>query len=107
MAGTARLDVLSDVERLYAELRKVQCRTSCATSALEMILTKLKPFLKLDVKQKFNDVAIKAASGAHCMRLHGCVGCNKYVFDDGAKVMCPLCGHPRYKPTTKQPYEVA
>ena len=106
LAGLAGLDILSDVERLYAELRKVQSRTSCGTSALQMILKALEPFLKVPAKCKIDDVAIKAASGAHCIRLHGCVGCHKYVFD-GCKLMCPLCGHPRYKPTTKKPYEVS
>ena len=44
------------------------------------------------------DREMKQAAGVEKMALHGCVSCNKYVFEPKDRnVICPKCGYSHYK----------
>ena len=44
------------------------------------------------------DRVLKEESGVEKVILHGCIHCNKHVFEPGDKrSQCPLCGGSRYK----------
>ena len=87
------------LEQVRAQLRIVQNKTGCATSVLNLVLEKLKPYLKGVEKHsvvKMRRVRARQKNEIK-QQLHGCVGCHGHVFGPSCRVkQCPQCGHPRY-----------
>ena len=104
------LSTLSQEERVYIALRRVQDESRCATRTLKLVVNALRPFLKCNVDLKNlvkTDKKMQSASGASCLRLHGCVSCHRHIFSPNDKLRhCPLCQHPRFDDAGK-PHEVA
>ena len=62
------------------------------------------PILLNVVRNTFQktDRIIKAASGASCLRLHGCVSCDHHVYHPSdVDQTCPRCDYPRYNDSGK------
>lgn len=92
-------------------LRQVQKQTAASTKTLNMVLDVVRPHLKLplrpDCKVGGITKTICKGSGAVMLRLHGCVGCDGYVFmPKEPATSCPVCDHPRHK-INGQPNEEA
>ena len=81
-------------------LRRVQNKSGCATATLDLVLQNLHPFLKgcEDLKQVHMKMPnIVKRQSVLKRQLHGCGGCNDYVFGpDCQETHCPKCDHPRY-----------
>lgn len=93
-------------EQIYRELRQVQNITGCSTKTLDLILSRLHPFLKgcEDVELKMPRVRARKKSQFK-QQLHGCAGCDNYVFGpENVETRCPHCGDERY--TNGKPKEV-
>ena len=94
------------VSKILSELRWVQEQTGCSTRTLNLVLQRLKPFLKgceslerLQMKRVWRETKVKR-------RLHGCIGCNDHVYGPTAKeAFCPRCAYPRYD-SFGNPHEV-
>ncbi len=111
---------LSFEHRVCVTLRQVQSQSRCSTRTLNLILESLlntfTDFTETVTGEKLDrgvttfqkaDKIIKVASGASCLRLHGCVGCNEHVYHpQDVDRTCPLCDHPRYNESGK-PNELA
>ena len=96
------------LNRVLTEMRKVQVTTNCPITTLDLILSKLQPFLKgLENVKGLKMPKVRARATSRFKRcLHGCVDCNDHVF--GPKDLdrsCPKCGHSRYEDKGK-PNEV-
>ena len=100
---------LSHEDLVCIALRGVQYQSQCANRTLNMAIEVLKPHLRLRHFEhgfKNVDAIMKQESGATCLCLNGCVGCNNHVFTPQEKVKtCPRCGHDRYNEKA-QPHEV-
>ena len=99
------------LEVIRLQLRKVQNITGCSTRTLNCTLQHLQPFLIGCVnmpKNKFKTRRVRARKQSRVKRLlHGCIGCNKYVF--GPKEKIKSCSsnqgdHPRHLVRWSQAY---
>ena len=90
---------------LWAELRQVQRKTRCTNKTLSCMFKAVQPFLTNRIKRS-TFVLDKQFSKAG-LQLHGCIGCNAYVFAPTNKrtTTCPHCGKNRFK-DNKRPNEV-
>ena len=62
--------------------------------------------LNLPFKVQSADAQVLSESGAHSLRLNGCVGCNRHVYLPTCPLKrCPRCAHPRFN-AARQPNEV-
>jgi len=103
----------------FSDLRQLQNRCKC-TEAMCADITKM--FGKhMGIKQKCgyrsaakkHDKILQEAAGVECLSIHGCIGCNKFVYTPGDdRTHCPfrksdntICGHPRFDDNNK-PHEV-
>ena len=97
-------------EKFCVALREVQYRSKCATKTLKMVLEAAKEHFGAKDLENLNlsmaDNAMKNASGATCLQLHGCVGCHHHIFVPRDRSRhCPKCNHPR-RNASNQPNEV-
>ena len=96
---------------MWLSLRQVQRDTGCSTKTLNKIVKVIKPFVNLsdgeDPPSNITaDKTLFRATGAKILQLHGCVGCDKYVFRPTDKrIRCPKCRHPRFN-SKRKPNEV-
>ena len=87
------------------KLRRIQSITQCSTSTMLKVLDAVQPRAVKSLTK--TDKSFLLASGTECLRLHGCVVCDKHVFHPKSKFNnCPLCNHPRYT-VNKKPNEVS
>ena len=55
---------------------------------------------------KNEDHVLLAKANAVLLQIHGCVGCDNFVFlPSDLQIRCPKCGHPRFN-SDKKPNEV-
>ena len=76
-----------------------QQRTGCTDATCDDIVRTFGNYLgaKIPANFKAADQKIQRKAGAQCLRLHGCVGCNRQVFlPNDREEECPVCGHQRY-----------
>ena len=95
---------------LWHVLRQTQRKTGCTDKTLEQIKQSLVPLLKSSChnssSKKKSDVLLLHKANAVLLQLHGCVGCDHYVFlPSDARIRCPECGHPRFN-AQRKPNEV-
>ena len=95
---------------LWHVLRQTQRKTGCTDKTLEQIKQSLVPLLKESCQssnsnKKSDNFLLKKADSV-LLQLHGCVGCENYVFlPSDARMRCPECRHPRFNAQHK-PNEV-
>ena len=98
----------SDMEspvRVAVKLRCLQTKINCSSTALKSILGDMLAHRNPSSILRKADKHLSATSGAECLRLHGCIGCDEHVFASADRALnCPRCGHPRYN-GTNQPNE--
>ena len=98
---------------LWQLLRAAQRTSGCTTKTLVTIEDALRPIMtqrmtsKHDAKQvQKKDRTLLEKANAVVLQLHGCVGCDAFVFlPSDLRVRCPSCGHPRFN-SDKKPNEV-
>ena len=102
---------------LWQLLRASQRTSGCTTKTLVVIEDTLRPIMmqrmgakhaaKHDAKQVQNkDRGLLKKANAVVLQLHGCVGCDAFVFlPSDSRIRCPSCGHPRFN-SDKKPNEV-
>ena len=95
---------------LWHVLRQTQRKTGCTDKTLEQIKQSLVPLLKESCQSsnsnKKSDNFLLKKADAVLLQLHGCVGCENYVFlPSDARMRCPECRHPRFNAQHK-PNEV-
>ena len=86
-------------EQIFLQLRQVQLTTGCSTKTLDVVLERLHPFLKgLEDVAHLKMPRMRTRKKTDFKKqLHGCVGCNDYVFGpDNRETLCPKCGSDRY-----------
>ena len=97
-------------QQIYTTLREVQSITGCTTKTLNVMLQKLKPFLKgCEYVKKLQMPRMRSRRKSQFkMQLHGCVRANcYYVFGpENRSTHCPQCGESRYSIDGK-PQEVS
>ena len=91
------------INEVFAEMRKIQIDTNCPTSTLDLILSRLQPFLKgLENVKDLKMQRVRARQSRFKRCLHGCVDCNDHVFGpNDLDRSCPKCGHDRYDDKVK------
>jgi hypothetical protein len=86
-------------DQFCIDVRRLQQRTGCTDATCDDIIRTFSNYLGAKIPSNFKaaDKKIQLKAGAKCLRLNGCVGCDKHVFlpDDPAEE-CSLCGHQRY-----------
>ena len=86
--------------RIFSTLRLVQNETGCSTRTLNVFLKRMHIFFKgcADASNAWEMPRVRARKQSPLKRcLHGCVGCNKYVYGpDNVEMECPKCGDARY-----------
>ena len=83
-------------------------RAGCTDATCDDIIRTFSNYLGAKIPCNFRaaDQKIQLKAGAICLRLNGCVGCNKHVFMlNDLEEECPLCGHQRYN-VKRKPNEV-
>ena len=92
---------------VWHALRRAQRQCGCTTHTLKTVFKALKPFVPSRSESSFQtDSDLCANSHAVVLQLHGCVGCNTFVFTPDNKILvCPNCQHPRFN-RAKKPNEV-
>jgi len=107
MQKSNRRKRVRETDNVWTALREAQRECGCNTKTLETVLKTVTPFLKADVtKTGQADGELKKATDAVVLQLHGCVGCNDFVFEvTSARIRCPKCRHPRFK-RNRKPNEV-
>jgi len=89
---------------VWCKLREAQRKCGCSTNTLKAVLQAVKPFSHPSIVK--NDEQLFSSTNAVVLQLHGCVGCDDYVFEPTNKMIkCPKCLHPRYN-QQKKPNEV-
>ena len=100
----------STEQNIYITLREVQLISGCTTRTLNVMLQKLKPFLKgcEHVKNLQMPRMRSRRKSQFKMQLHGCVRADcEYVFGpENTATHCPECGDSRYSLDGK-PQEVS
>ena len=95
-------------DQFCVDIRRLQQRTGCTDATCDDIIRTFSNYLGAKIPSNFKaaDQKIQLKAGAICLRLHGCVGCNKHVFFlKDLEEECPLCGHQRYN-VKRKPNEV-
>ena len=97
--------------RICISLRQLQRRRGCSNLLLQDVLATMRPYLRCLGPRNYTnkDKRMLAEAGVVCLRLHGCTGCNDFVFpvDDLGMLHCPKCAAFRYfDATCKKPKEM-
>ena len=106
-------------EAFFSDLRLLQNRCKCTESMCADIAVTFGKYMGLKESRCFKaaakqrDKRLQEKAGIQCLSIHGCVGCDKFVYEPGdQRTHCPfvknddtICGHPRFD-ENKQPYEV-
>ena len=88
---------------LWHALRSAQRESGCTTKTLLAIQKALNPSVSICNNA---DKTLLQNANAVVLQLHGCVGCDDYVFKPSdLAIRCPRCGHPRFN-SDKKPNEV-
>ena len=93
---------------LWQLLRTAQRTSGCTTKTLGAIEEALRPIIVQRTRgvQKSEDHVLLEKADAVLLQIHGCVGCNDFVFlPSDLKIRCEKCGHPRFN-QDKKPNEV-
>ena len=95
---------------LWHVLRHTQRKTGCTDKTLREMKQSLEPLLKVSCRssspEKKSDNLLLHNADAVLLQLHGCVGCEHFVFlPSDARMRCPECGHPRFN-AQRKPNEV-
>ena len=91
---------------VWRSLRVAQRISGCTTSTLKTVLKAVEPFCGSSNIVTANDEKLFEENDAVVLQLHGCVGCDKFVFPpQNNMVRCPKCRHPRFN-QKKKPNEV-
>ena len=89
---------------VWCKLREAQRKCGCSTNTLKAVLQAVKPFCHPGIVK--NDEQLVCTTNAVVLQLHGCVGCDDFVFEPTNKMIrCPKCQHPRFN-QQKKPNEV-
>ena len=104
--------------KLWQVLRQAQRTSGCTTTTITTVAKAVAPLLDngsdsdsdedepASSQHRVADSEIMEAAEAVKLTLHGCIGCNNYVFvPRSARVSCPKCGHDRFNAKNK-PNEV-
>ena len=90
------------------KLRQIQEETHCTDQTCNQFIKAFGDRLSLNPPRKIgmHDKELHTTAGARVIHLHGCVGCNEFVWgpDDQGK-LCPKCAAARYD-VKKKPNEV-
>ena len=87
-------------------LRSAQRTTGCTNKTLATIETILRPIMLKSGQGKKDDRMLLEKANAVLLQLHGCVGCDDFVFlPSDVRIRCPRCRHPRFN-YEKKPNEV-
>ena len=98
------MEVIKQVSRkelLCMQLRRVQRKTGCSTTTLDLAMGVMQSYIpfKLPKSVREADKYMREMSGAQVLLLHGCTNrrCSGHVFSpDDCALECPLCGDLRY-----------
>lgn len=92
---------------LWQLLRTAQRTSGCTTKTLATIEAALRPiFLQRHGGALNEDHVLLAKANAVLLQIHGCVGCDAFVFlPTDRRMRCPRCAHPRFNSDHK-PNEV-
>jgi hypothetical protein len=98
-------------QRFFTDLRCLQSRSKCTEAMCVDIVDTFAKYMNVkpaDFRSQARkaDRKMQEKAGVKCVELHGCVGCDKFVFtpDDGL-THCPRCGDARFDNNNK-PREV-
>ena len=102
--GQVTKNIPCTADKIRLRLRRAQRKTKCTTKTLLTVLKELLPFFEgvddMPISFKGIDRKFKKQCQVTCLKLNGCVGCNKYVFLPQEKnLQCPRCQFPRFKVT--------
>lgn len=92
-------------KKIWHALRQAQRKAGCTTTTLRTVAQSLAPFLEDEASSsdeplsldRVADAELLEAAEAYKLYLHGCVGCNDFVYGPRChRHCCPKCGHSRY-----------
>ena len=100
-------------KKMWNVLRQVQRKTGCTTRTINVVAQEVAPLLFEDGQEaknpnnhSFDDAEMLEQAEAKVLQLHGCVGCDNYVYHPQSTMFfCPKCRHPRFD-AEKKPNEV-
>ena len=106
-------------EAFFSDLRLLQNRCKCTEAMCADITATFGKYMGLKDTRCFKsavkkcDKVLQENAGIECLSIHGCVGCDKFVYEPGdRRTQCPfvkkdgtICGHPRFD-VDKNPHEV-
>lgn len=106
-------------EAFFSDLRRLQSRCKCTEAMCADITATFGKYIGLKESRCFKSAAkqrdkvLQEKAGIVCFSIHGCVGCDKFVYGPGDHhTHCPfvksdgtICGHPRFD-DNGQPHEV-
>jgi hypothetical protein len=98
-------------ERFFADLRSLQNRSNCSEAMCADIVSTFAKYMHVQpevfrTQARKADRKMQEKAGVKCMELHGCVGCDKFVYTpDDRHTHCPRCGDARFDINNK-PREV-
>ena len=97
-----------DGDKIWGAFRKAQALSGCANKTRRIFEDALRPLLpshEWPTEGRQTRILCRKA-GALVIQLHGCVGCDDYVFvPTDRAIKCPKCDFPRFD-AKKQPNEV-
>ena len=91
-------------KKIWHCLRQAQRKAGCTTLTLRTVAQSLAPFLEDEASSsdepasldRVADAELLEAAEAYKLYLHGCVGCNDFVYGSEChRRDCPKCGHSR------------
>lgn len=101
----ATADADQSAAKICVSLRQLQRRRGCSHVLLQDVLETMRPYLRCLGPGRYTDAdkKLQTEAGVFCHELHGCVGCNNYVFPhDDKSLRCPNCLAARYADVTKK-----
>ena len=97
--------------QFFADLRCLQSRSKCTEAMCADIVSTFAKYMNVKsvdfrTRARKADKKMQAEAGVQFIEIHGCVGCNNFVFTpDDKSTHCPRCGDARYDNDNK-PREV-